>query len=54
MLKYPDKAYDIIINADHEEIIWFNAINWARKKGIKAGTLNWLLEQEAESDAESE
>lgn len=54
MLKFPDRAYEIICNGDYDELIWFKPRVWARKKGIEAGTLDWLLKIEAEDAQESE
>jgi len=48
MLKFPDRAYEIFINAEYEEILWFNPRKWARRKGIEAGTLDWLIKREVE------
>lgn len=50
MLKFPDRAYEIYINASYEEVLWFNPEKWARRKGIEAGTLDWLIKQEMEND----
>jgi len=48
MLKHPDKAYEIATSADYDEGLWFDAKAWGRKKGIEAGSLDWLLEREGE------
>lgn len=52
MRKYPGQAHEILHSGDHSELVW-GGRKWARKKGIEAGTLNWLLKREAE-EKESE
>ena len=54
MLKYPDRAWEIGTSADYDELLWFNYRVWARRKGIEAGTLDWLLKREAEDAAKKE
>jgi hypothetical protein len=53
MLKYPGQAYNILVEGDGPNLIWFGK-RYARYMGLKLGTLDWLIEREKERAEEND